>query len=483
MSSAFARTIAFPAHETLMRRPTMAILQWLAAHAGLSQAEISVYQQKQLAALIEHARATCPYWRQKRSGTTQSPAPPHLLTGEHASALATREAVPILTRAEIARHREGMRCENATGKLIHHSSSGTTDDNLVFYLDRRRQAWDRASRIHALARLGIELGEKQLHFMPEFGAGGTFGLLKDTARHVRDKVTRDPAFDVRPMTAARLAEGLALLDRFRPALIVGYPSVLFALAQHRMETGISQARATPRYVLCTGELLYDFQRRAIECAFGARVIEEYGSQEAGLIASEDASGNWLVNWPHVVVEVLRNGRPARAGEPGELVVTNLHSHSMPFIRYATGDVINAPAMPSDPEAFLHVLPRIEGRTSDVLVTTDGRVQSNRELVNLLVEETGVTEFSLHQSAPDRILCMTLRERGWIGHEDKVTGLLRSVLGRSLQVDWKIGLAFQPFKSGKRRYICSSVAQSMLAHDRESGMFLSRAWPQRVLQAA
>ena len=130
-----------------------------------------------------------------------------------------------------------------------------------------------------------------------------------------------------------------------------------------------------------------------------------------------------------------------------------------------------------------MLPRIEGRTSDMLVATDGQLQSNRELVDLLVRETGITEFSLHQTAPDRILCMTLREGGWLGQEGRVAELLRAVLGRSLRVDWKIGAAFQPLKSGKRRYICSSVAQSIVAHDRESGMFLSRAWPQRVLDVA
>jgi hypothetical protein len=79
--------------------------------------------------------------------------------------------------------------------------------------------------------------------------------------------------------------------------------------------------------------------------------------------------------------------------------------------------------------------------------------------------------------------MTIRDGGWAGQEAKVMDILRSMLGRSLQLDWKVGSAFQLLKSGKRRYICSPVAQSLLAHDRESGMFLSRAWPQRVLGAA
>ncbi len=40
----------------------------------------------------------------------------------------------------------------------------------------------------------------------------------------------------------------------------------------------------------------------------------------------------------VLVEVLRDGRPAEPGERGEVVVTNLHAYAMPFIRYRIGDL-------------------------------------------------------------------------------------------------------------------------------------------------
>ena len=461
------RNILFPAHEALLRRPTLPILRRLAADATRSDDYIMRYQAQQIAALIQHARAAVPYWREKIGQATP------------------QQAFPILTRAEIRRHHEAMRWPDAPGKVIRHMSSGTTDDNLLFYLDRQRQAWNRALRIHALARLGVQAGEKQLHFWPQFGDGGSLGSLKDAARLVRDRFTNDPVFDLSPMTPERVDAALAFLDKYRPALIVGYPSWLFALAQRRLfHSSGGRGIFMPRYVLSTGELLYDFQRQAIESAFGTRVVEEYGSQDVGLIASEDAAGLWVVNWQHVVVEVLCNGRPARPGDMGEIVVTNLHSQVMPFIRYATGDVVTMPSAAGVTAITgLRTLARIEGRASDVLVTTNGRLQSNRELVDALVRDTGVTEFSLHQTAPDRILCMTIRDGGWMGQEGRVSELLRSMLGRSLQVEWKIGSAFRPLKSGKRRYVCSPVAQSLLAHDRESGMFLLTAWPQRVLDAA
>jgi phenylacetate-CoA ligase len=482
MWRALVRNIIFPTHEALMGRRTCSIVRALAQTSAMPNVSIARYQRDRVAGLCEHARSVSSYWRERLARPSDVQAPDHAVPTQVAQSLSADCEGPVLTRAEIRRCREAMRCPPLSGKLIHHSSSGTTDDNLVFYLDRQRQAWDRASRIHALQRLGVSQGEKQLHFMPQYPSGARLGVFKDAARSVRDRLTRDPAFDPRPMTPERLDAGLAFLDRYQPALLVGYPSVLFALARRRLESGARRRQAGLRYVLSTGELLYEFQRRAIEAAFDARVVEEYGSQEVGVIASEDASGAWRVNWQHVAVEILRNGRPAHAGETGEIIITSLHSYAMPFIRYATGDVLTVTSH-SRMQLDQYSLPRIEGRTSDLLVTTDGRLQSNRELVDLLVAETGVTEFSLHQTAPDHVLCMTLRDRGWIDHEGKVAELLRGLLGRALRIDWRIGTAFLPLKSGKRRYVCSSVAQSILAHDRESGMFLSRAWPQRVLDAA
>jgi phenylacetate-coenzyme A ligase PaaK-like adenylate-forming protein len=167
---------------------------------------------------------------------------------------------------------------------------------------------------------------------------------------------------------------------------------------------------------------------------------------------------------------------------GEIVVTNLHSHVMPFIRYATADVVVAEG--TDPSgAVTRYMRRIEGRASDVLVDTAGRLQPNRDVVDGLVNETGATEFSLYQTTADRILCMTLHDGGFVGQEAKVAHFLRGMLGERLKVDWKVGSTFRLLKSGKRRYICSPVAHALLAHDRDSGMSLSRAWPQLVAEPA
>ena len=44
-----------------------------------------------------------------------------------------------------------------------------------------------------------------------------------------------------------------------------------------------------------------------------------------------------INADWIIVELLENGVPVPPGEEGDVVITNLHNHGMPFIRYAQGD--------------------------------------------------------------------------------------------------------------------------------------------------
>lgn len=457
-----ARHLLLPAHEALLRRPTLAILGRLGQDDGADEQAVARWQAGRFERLARHAVEATPYWRERARRERFEPS---------------ETGCPVLTRAEIALHREAMRWPDAPCRLFRDTSSGTTDDPVVFYVDRERQAWDRALRLRALARLGIDPGERQLHVWPEY-TGGRFGRLKAGLRAARDRLTNDPVFDLQPMTPARLDAALDFLDRWRPAVLFGYPSWLHALARRRLARG---GGWRPRLVVTTAEPLYDFQRRAIGSAFGAPLAEEYGSQGVGLIASEDAAGRWRVHWEHVRVEIVgADGRPAGPGEMGEVVVTNLDSHAMPFIRFATGDAARAPAGGGD--AVRTTLPPIAGRTGDLLVDEGGRLLDSRPIVDAIVAESGATGFGLHQPAPGRLVVIEAGGADGALPHDRVEGLLRSALGAPLEVAWRSG-AFRPAASGKRRYVCSPVAQARFGRDAAPSLALARSWPERMFRAA
>ena len=79
---------------------------------------------------------------------------------------------------------------------------------------------------------------------------------------------------------------------------------------------------------------------------------------------------------NVLVEILvKDGdktRPARDGELGEIVLTDLHNYAMPFLRYANGDLAIAGASARCAcGRGLRRIHSVEGRTTETLRDGDG----------------------------------------------------------------------------------------------------------------
>jgi phenylacetate-CoA ligase len=92
-----------------------------------------------------------------------------------------------------------------------------------------------------------------------------------------------------------------------------------------------------------------------------------------LIAAECGAHDGMhIQEENLLVEIVRDGRPAPPGEPGDVVVTDLHNLGMPMIRYVNGDV--ASLSPSGPCACgrgLARVARVDGRRADTLRDRDG----------------------------------------------------------------------------------------------------------------
>jgi phenylacetate-CoA ligase len=174
------------------------------------------------------------------------------------------------------------------------------------------------------------------------------------------------------MSRDSMPEYLDAIRRRRLRFLWGYTSALFQLACFANESGIS---IPLQVVITNAEPLYGFQKEAISRAFQCPVRETYGMAEIVAAASECEQGR-LHLWPEVgIVEVMEQGSPVPAGAPGELVATGIINIDMPLIRYRTGD-----RLALEPEdrtcACGRLLPlarAVEGRTDDVVVTSDGRL--------------------------------------------------------------------------------------------------------------
>ena len=125
-------------------------------------------------------------------------------------------------------------------------------------------------------------------------------------------------------------------------------------------------------------------RERITEAFGCRVVDMYGCQEAGLLATECPDGHGHhVCAESVLLEILReDGTPAPAGETGRVVLTSLHNFAMPLIRYAIGDYAALHDGPCPCGRALPLLTKIFGRSANLFVFPDG----SRRMLGVSLDE-------------------------------------------------------------------------------------------------
>jgi phenylacetate-coenzyme A ligase PaaK-like adenylate-forming protein len=133
-----------------------------------------------------------------------------------------------------------------------------------------------------------------------------------------------------------LSEIVERLNAARPALVVGYATVLAQLAHER-----SAGRLTidPQMVTSTSEMLTPDLRRSIREGLGAPVIDSFASTEglAGSTAPDETV--FMYNSDVCVVELVdADNRPTPVGEEStKILVTHLVNRVQPLIRYEMED--------------------------------------------------------------------------------------------------------------------------------------------------
>ncbi|WP_254546372.1 phenylacetate--CoA ligase family protein [Halomarina pelagica] len=249
------------------------------------------------------------------------------------------------------------------------TTSGTTGNPGIFVQDRRALAV--LSAVGGLRAIGPWLGRGGVGEYVR--RGGRRALIAATDGHYAGVAGVEFARNLAPRLAGDrirvfsvsqpLPDLVAALNDYRPAMLVGYATVLRELARERRD---GRLRVDPALVVPTAETLPSAGREELETAFG-RVRELYGATEFTACAFECAVGNLHANADWVVLEpVDEDYEPVAPGERSHTVLlTNLANRVQPLVRYDLGDRLTA--VPEDcPCGSPLPVVEVEGRTDDVL---------------------------------------------------------------------------------------------------------------------
>ncbi len=439
--------LTLPLHERLKGHSTFKLLAELEKTQWRAAEEIRALQLEKLRALIDHAYTNVPYYRKFMMKAGIAP--------QDIRELSDLRLLPVLSKEDIRRNLGSLIARNMTNALIRFNTGGSSGSPLVFYVDKRRMSCDVAARLRARRWWGIDVGDKELALWGAPTEVAKQGWLRD----LRDLLVNSRFLSAFNMNEKTMLEFARIAIKYRPRHIFGYPSSIYLFCLFLNKMGIDLRRAGIKVAFVTGELLYDYQRQLIESTLGCRVANGYGGRDCGFVAHECPEGGMHITAENVIVEVLQSSEEGR----GEIAITHLDMYGMPFIRYRTGDIgLLSGDVACRCGRGLPLMKVVEGRSTDFIVTSEGRIMHGLSLIYILRDLPGIAEFKIVQRAEDKLDIYIVRGARYDrALEEHIRRAVAEKMGTELEVNFRYLDAIEPEAAGKYRYVVSEVAPKYL----------------------
>lgn len=346
----------WPAVATPYASGVLAMLFQLEQTQWWSEAQLHEHQLEQLRAIVDHAKATVPFYR------------------ERCSSIEDWRQAPLLTRRDVQLAGASLHSTAVPknhGKVAVSTTGGSTGqpvkvlgtdftDFMWRALTLRDHLWHRRDFTQSFAAIRYtsdKIGQPPLGTPTDTWGSGTRNIFRTGPACVLN-------------VTSSIEDQATWLRHMNPGYLLAYPSALLEIARLFQERRWHSPNL--QQLTTYGEVLDVECRSFCERVFGIPVIDMYTSQEVGYLALQCPTCNdYHVQSENVLVEVLNDASaPCRPGEVGKVVVTTLHNFAMPLIRYDIGDFAEVGASCACGRG-LPVLKRILGRKRNLLVMPDG----------------------------------------------------------------------------------------------------------------
>jgi phenylacetate-CoA ligase len=330
-----------------------------------SRERLLAWQQGRLRALLRHATAASPYYRQVLGPDAAGGEVPlaELPTLPKATLMEEFDRVvtdPRLRRTDLEAHLAGPDAARPfLGRYRVFATAGTTGlRGLLLYSEEEFQVW-LGTCLRGLAVWGVTPATRLA------------GIGSPSPLHISNQLYA-VLLAGRPSSAPRLAvttplpEMVAALDAYRPQALTAYPSVAAQLADEQLE---GRLRIAPTVVGTSSEVLTAEMRARIRQAWGVEPLDFYGTTEAAVpAASRQGQVGMDILEDLVVLEVVdRHHRPVPPGTPGhKVLLTNLVNHAQPLIRYELSDSVTLAGGPNPLGLPYARIAAIDGRSDDII---------------------------------------------------------------------------------------------------------------------
>jgi len=359
--------------------------------------------------------------------------------------------LPVLTRETVVAQRDALLAGglDQTGLKLGYTG-GSTGKPLAFYYTDEKTEHMRAGMMRSYCWAGWRPGDKVLNF---WGARQDIHKPRTPSDRLRRYTAAEQTLGAYEFSDAELLNWARHVQSWKPTLLQGYASILTELAQFVRRRHMPMP-ATIKGVFSTAEVLYDWQRAAIESAFSCTVFNQYGSREVPNIGLQCAHGNF-----HVFSDLVKLESIPVEGEQ-RLLVTSLTNRIMPMIRYQLGDLGRLQEGRCSCGSPFPLLALDVCRSNDLIVTPAGRKIYPSYFVHLLDGYSGILQFQFEQTGPGRIeLRLCSREDVTDSIWPALKSRLQADLGNDMSLQVEQVKAIPRSHSGKHRSVIGMPAES------------------------
>lgn len=195
-----------------------------------------------------------------------------------------------------------------------------------------------------------------------------------------------------------MAEIVGRLNALQPVILMGYPSMLYALAG---EARAGRLNISPRMIGPNSEPLLPEIRATLESVWHCPLMNVYGTSEGVSAAScEIGQGMHLSEDIAIFEPVDMTGLPVPAGiRAAKMYVTNLYNPVQPLIRYELTDEVSLMNELCPCGSGMRRIGDIEGRTDDMFAYREGITVHPLVFRSVLGSERNIVEYQVRQT-PD-----------------------------------------------------------------------------------
>jgi phenylacetate-CoA ligase len=443
--------LSMPLHKWMITRRARSYYQELQASQYLPPEKIRELQEKKLRRLITHAYYHVAYYRERMDALGLTPSDIH--------GLDDLARLPLLGKDDVREnlHFDLLSDNHEKRKILKITTSGSTGEPFVCYADQHQLEIRWAATQRSMEWTGYRFGDRCARLWHQTLGMSWLQVLRERIDAWFNRRLFIPAFE---MSDQNIASFVNRLREYRPVLLDGYAESFNFLAHYIRNHGLESFH--PKAVISSAQVLPEHSREIIEKTLGCGVFDKYGSREFSGIAyeCEQHEGHHVVAESYVL-EILKDGLPARPGEWGEVVITDLNNFCAPLIRYRVGDL----AVAMDQQAAcgcgrgLPRIGRIEGRVQAIITAQNGSYVPGTFFAHLFKDyDHVIRQFQVRQ---DHLGSITLRVIKALRFDEatfqELLGQLRQFLGEDMKIDVEFVDRIEMVRTGKHQMTISRLA--------------------------